>query len=105
MVSQKQKPICHLPILRKVHRAASNNLFGFYEYKTAKNRFVLYKERQRAPEEMVNMLVHGGTKHNRKKRSVKRNKRRKRKIRRIQIKRKLKSSLSKQKSKFAMAVI
>ncbi|CEG77049.1 hypothetical protein RMATCC62417_11859 [Rhizopus microsporus] len=44
-------------------------LFTFYDYKTAKDRFYLYQCRQRAAEEMVNMLVHGGTKYNKKKRA------------------------------------
>ncbi|ORE01021.1 hypothetical protein BCV72DRAFT_177730, partial [Rhizopus microsporus var. microsporus] len=43
-------------------------LFTFYDYKTAKDRFYLYQCRQRAAEEMVNMLVHGGAKYNKNKR-------------------------------------
>ncbi|CEG79948.1 hypothetical protein RMATCC62417_14352 [Rhizopus microsporus] len=42
-------------------------LFTFYDYKTAKDRFYLYQDRQRAAEEMVNMLVHGDTKYNKQK--------------------------------------
>ncbi|CEI95016.1 hypothetical protein RMCBS344292_09217 [Rhizopus microsporus] len=44
-----------------------DTLLAFYDYKTAKDRFYLYQGRQRATEEMVNMLVHGGTKHNKQK--------------------------------------
>ena len=43
-------------------------LFAFYDYKTAKDRFFMYQGRQRATEEMVNMLVHRGAKYNKKKR-------------------------------------
>ncbi|CEG77324.1 hypothetical protein RMATCC62417_12099 [Rhizopus microsporus] len=43
-------------------------LFAFYDYKTAKDRFYLYQGRQIAAEEMVNMLVHGDAKYNKKKR-------------------------------------
>ncbi|ORE11873.1 hypothetical protein BCV72DRAFT_331883 [Rhizopus microsporus var. microsporus] len=52
-------------------------LFTSYDYKTAKDRFYLYQGRQRAAEEMVNMLVHGGAKYNKKKRK-KRNRKEKR---------------------------
>ncbi|ORE08370.1 hypothetical protein BCV72DRAFT_323947, partial [Rhizopus microsporus var. microsporus] len=52
-------------------------LFTFYDYKIAKGRFYLYQGRQRAAEEMVNMLVHGGAKYNKKKRK-KRNRKKKR---------------------------
>ena len=45
-----------------------DRLFTFYNFSTAKNRFNLYQGRQRAPEMMVNMLLDGGTKYNRKKR-------------------------------------
>ncbi|CEG75786.1 hypothetical protein RMATCC62417_10776 [Rhizopus microsporus] len=51
-------------------------LFTFYDYKTAKDRFYLYQGRQRATEEMMNMLVHGGIKYNKKKRK-KRNRKKK----------------------------
>ncbi|ORE10928.1 hypothetical protein BCV72DRAFT_330684 [Rhizopus microsporus var. microsporus] len=52
-------------------------LSAFYDYKIAKARFYLYQDRQRAAEEMVNMLVNGGTKYNKKKRK-KRNREKKR---------------------------
>lgn len=45
--------------------------FTFYGYQTAKDRFNLYQGRQRAPEMMANLLLHGGTKYNRKKRCKK----------------------------------
>ncbi|CEG80227.1 hypothetical protein RMATCC62417_14594 [Rhizopus microsporus] len=44
-------------------------LFAFYDYKTAKDRFYLYQGRQIVAEEMVNLLVHGGIKYNKKKRN------------------------------------
>ncbi|CEG84765.1 hypothetical protein RMATCC62417_18522 [Rhizopus microsporus] len=52
-------------------------LFTFYDYKAAKDRFYLYQGRQRMVEEMVNMLVYGGTKYNKKK-IKKRNRKKKR---------------------------
>jgi hypothetical protein len=41
--------------------------FTFYEYHTARNCFSLYQRRQRAPEMMVNMLLHEGSKYSGKK--------------------------------------
>ncbi|KAI9257816.1 hypothetical protein EDC94DRAFT_522238, partial [Helicostylum pulchrum] len=54
-------------------------LFAFYGPRTAKDRFNLYQGRQRAPELMVNMLLHGTSKYNRKKRGKRKNNMRKRK--------------------------
>jgi hypothetical protein len=54
-----------------------NTLFTFYGSHTAKNRFNLYQGRQRAPEIMVNMLLHGDKKYNRKKRNKKKDKKKK----------------------------
>lgn len=55
-------------------------LFKFYRFHTAKPRFNLYQGRQRAPEYMVNMLLDGTPKYNKKKRRKKsRNKQRKKK--------------------------
>lgn len=45
-----------------------NKLFDFYNCKTAKYRFFLYQGKQRAPEILVNMLINGGSKYNRKRR-------------------------------------
>jgi hypothetical protein len=61
--------------LRHVEYMLANStvLFTFYGRQTRRSRFNLYQGRQRAPEMMVNMLLHGGSKYNRKKRS-KRNK-------------------------------
>lgn len=50
--------------------------FAFYNATTAKDRFFLYQGRQRAPEKMVEMLVSGGPKYNRKKRKKKKKKKR-----------------------------
>jgi hypothetical protein len=55
-----------------------DRLFTFYGFSTAKDRFNLYQGKQRAPEMMVNMLLNGGAKYNRKKR-FKKNKKEKRK--------------------------
>jgi hypothetical protein len=56
-----------------------DRLFTFYGFSTAKDRFNLYQGKQRAPEMMVNMLLNGGAKYNRKKRFKKKNKKEKRK--------------------------
>ncbi|ORE10069.1 hypothetical protein BCV72DRAFT_200410, partial [Rhizopus microsporus var. microsporus] len=50
-------------------------LFAFYDYKTAKDHFYLYQGKQRAAEETVNILVHGGTKYNKRKKRHRRKKR------------------------------
>ncbi|KAI9275006.1 hypothetical protein EDC94DRAFT_509375, partial [Helicostylum pulchrum] len=49
-------------------------LFTFYGFQTAKIRFNLYQGRQRAPEYMVNMLLDGTAKYNRKKKRSKKKK-------------------------------
>ncbi|KAG2203207.1 hypothetical protein INT46_008991 [Mucor plumbeus] len=46
-----------------------DKLFAFYGKDTAKDRFFLYQGRQRAPEIMVNMLLNGDKKYNKKKRN------------------------------------
>jgi hypothetical protein len=56
-----------------------DRLFTFYGFSTAKDRFNLYQGKQRAPEMMVNMLLNGGAKYNRKKRFKKKNEKEKRK--------------------------
>ena len=45
-----------------------NTLFDFYNCKTAKYRFFLCQGKQRASEILVNMLINGGSKYNRKRR-------------------------------------
>jgi hypothetical protein len=56
-----------------------DTLFTFYGFRTAKYRFNLYQGKQRAPDMMVNMLLNGGAKYNRKKRFKKKSKKQKRK--------------------------
>ncbi|CEP17611.1 hypothetical protein [Parasitella parasitica] len=51
-----------------LHRQA---LLDFYGFQRAKVRFYLYQGRQKAPQIMVNMLVNGGKKYNRRQRSKK----------------------------------
>ncbi|KAK4510683.1 dTDP-fucopyranose mutase [Mucor velutinosus] len=48
--------------------ANMDTLFTFYGFSTAKHRFNLYQGKQRAPDMMVNMLLNGGAKYNKKKR-------------------------------------
>lgn len=50
------------------------SLFDFYNSETAKEKFFLYQGRQRAPAKMVELLIDGGTKYNRKKRKKKKRK-------------------------------
>ncbi|KAI8967152.1 hypothetical protein BDF20DRAFT_902006, partial [Mycotypha africana] len=52
-------------------------LLAFYGPGTAKDRFMLYQGRQRAPETMANILTHGTSKYNRKKRSKAKKKKKK----------------------------
>ncbi|KAI9473418.1 MAG: hypothetical protein EXX96DRAFT_507983 [Benjaminiella poitrasii] len=42
-------------------------LFNFYDHHTSRDRFFLYQGRQRAPESMINMLLYGTSKYNRRK--------------------------------------
>lgn len=51
-------------------------LFNFYGFQTAKDHFYLYQGRQKAPQIMVNMLINGGKKYDRKQRKKKKKKRR-----------------------------
>lgn len=56
--------------------------FAFYKSGTARTRFYLYQGRQRALEEMANILVDDGKKYNRTKRkNTKRNRKRRKKVR------------------------
>ncbi|KAI9487462.1 MAG: hypothetical protein EXX96DRAFT_474584, partial [Benjaminiella poitrasii] len=55
-------------------------LFNFYDHHMSRNQFFLYQGRQRASESMINMLLHGTSKYNRRKRNKKkRDKKRKKK--------------------------
>jgi hypothetical protein len=73
-----------------------DTFFGFYNFDTAKERFNLYRRRQRAPQLMVNMLTNGTKKYNRslrrkkkkkdKKNKDKKNKDKKKKDRKVQDK-------------------
>ncbi|KAI9473845.1 MAG: hypothetical protein EXX96DRAFT_320843 [Benjaminiella poitrasii] len=54
-------------------------LFKFYDHHTSRDRFFLYQGRQRSPESMVNMLLHGTSKYNRRKRNKKKKRDKKRK--------------------------
>ncbi|KAI9487629.1 MAG: hypothetical protein EXX96DRAFT_615389 [Benjaminiella poitrasii] len=60
----------NISFLRFADHLLSNmdRLFAFYGFCTAKHRFNLYQGKQRAPEMMVNMLLNGGAKYNRKNR-------------------------------------
>ncbi|KAI9483236.1 MAG: hypothetical protein EXX96DRAFT_479415, partial [Benjaminiella poitrasii] len=49
-------------------------LFNFYGHHTSRDRFFLYQGRQRAPESLINMLLHGTSKYNRRKRNKKKKK-------------------------------
>ncbi|CEG83564.1 hypothetical protein RMATCC62417_17465 [Rhizopus microsporus] len=71
----------NISFLRFADHMLSNmdRLFTFYGFSTAKYRFNLYQGKQRAPEMMVNMLLNGGAKYNRKKRFKKKNKKEKQK--------------------------
>lgn len=74
-----------------------NVLFNFYEKHTAKEHFNLYQGRQRAPEIMVNMLLHGTSKYNKNKRlKGKEKKRKKRSRKKKRDKKKLKKGDEKQ---------
>ncbi|KAK4521625.1 uncharacterized protein ATC70_004155 [Mucor velutinosus] len=46
--------------------ANMDTLFAFYGFSTAKHWFNLYQGKQRAPDMMVNMLLNGGAKYNKK---------------------------------------
>ena len=46
-------------------------MLNFYGFNTTKDQFFLYQGRQRAPEIMANMIINGGSKYNRSKRSNK----------------------------------
>ncbi|KAG2202838.1 hypothetical protein INT46_000497 [Mucor plumbeus] len=62
-------------------------LFDFYGFQRVKDRFFLYQDRQKASQTMVNMLVNGSSKYDRKQRN-RRRKKRKRKFMRRQNKNK-----------------
>ncbi|KAI8097986.1 uncharacterized protein B0P05DRAFT_461242, partial [Gilbertella persicaria] len=49
-----------------------DKLFAFYEFRTAKYRFSFYQGKQRALKIMVNMLLNGGAKYNKKRKRKKR---------------------------------
>jgi len=66
-----------------------HTLFNFYGFQRAKDRFFLYQGRQKASQTMVNMLVNGSSKYDRKQRN-RRRKKRKRKFMRRQNKNKKK---------------
>jgi hypothetical protein len=62
-----------------LHRYA---LFDFYGFKRAKDRFFLYQGCQKAPQTMMNMLVNGSSKYDRKQSNRHRKKRKRKFMRR-----------------------
>ena len=52
-----------------------HSLFDFYGFQRSKDRFFLYQSCQKAPQIMVNILVNGSSKYDRKQRNRHRNKR------------------------------
>ena len=54
-------------------------MLNFYGFNTTKDQFFLYQGRQRAPEIMANMIINGGSKYNRSKRSNKKKRKKERK--------------------------
>lgn len=79
--------------------ANMDRLFTFYGFDTAKDRFNLYQGKQRAPEMMVNLLLDGGSKYNRKKRFKKKDGKRKEQIKKEKRKSKRKKRMRKNEKK------
>ncbi|KAG2193093.1 hypothetical protein INT46_011883, partial [Mucor plumbeus] len=59
-----------------------HTLFNFYGFQRDKDRFFLYQGRQKASQTMVNMLVNGSSKYDRKQRNRRRKKRKRKFMRR-----------------------